>query len=66
MNTTEFKKSEDGKYRWQYDMDMMRNKSIVWIVFKILGVVLLYASLIMSVWSGWDYVYKNRALIAQE
>ena len=37
-----------------------------WIVFKILGVVLLYASLIMSVWSGWDYVYKNRALIAQE
>ena len=37
-----------------------------WKLFKIVGYILLYASLIMSVWSGWDYVYKNRALIAQE
>ena len=37
-----------------------------WKPFKIVGYILLYASLIMSVWSGWDYVYKNRALIAQE
>ena len=36
-----------------------------WILFKIPGVVLLYASLIMSVWSGWDYVYRNRNLIGQ-
>ena len=37
-----------------------------WKPFKILGYVLLYASLVMSVWSGWDYVYSNRKLIAQE
>ncbi len=35
-------------------------------VFRIAGLILLYASLVMSVWSGWDYVYKNRQLIAQE
>lgn len=35
-------------------------------LFRIVGLILLYASLIMSVWSGWDYLYKNRALIAQE
>ena len=33
---------------------------------RIIGLILLYASLIMSVWSGWDYLYKNRALISQE
>ena len=38
----------------------------VWKGFRIVGLVLLYASLIMSVWSGWDYVYKNRELIKQE
>ena len=32
----------------------------------IIGLILLYASLFMSVWSGWDYLYKNRQLIAQE
>ena len=37
-----------------------------WKPIKIIGYILLYASLIMSVWSGWDYVYKNRQLIAQE
>lgn len=48
MNTTEFKKSEDGKYRWQYDMDMMQNKSIVWIVFKILGICMAGVWLLMT------------------
>ena len=38
----------------------------VWKLFRIVGLILLYASLLMSVWSGWDYLYKNRALIAQE
>ena len=38
----------------------------VWKGFRIVGLVLLYASLVMSVWSGWDYVYKNRELIKQE
>ena len=38
----------------------------VWKGFRIVGLVLLYASLIMSVWSGWDYVYSNRELIKQE
>ena len=38
----------------------------VWKPFRIVGLVLLYASLVMSVWSGWDYVYKNRELIKQE
>jgi len=38
----------------------------VWKLFRIVGLILLYASLIMSVWSGWDYLYKNRALISQE
>ena len=37
-----------------------------WKPFKIIGLILLYASLFMSVWSGWDYLYKNRQLIAQE
>ena len=37
-----------------------------WKPFRIIGVILLYASLIMSVWSGWDYLYRNRQLIAQE
>ena len=34
-------------------------------VFRIVGLILLYASLIMSLWSGWDYVYKNKNLIQQ-
>ena len=38
----------------------------VWKPFRILGLILLYAALVMSVWSGWDYVNKNRKLIAQE
>ena len=33
--------------------------------FTVIGLIFLYASLIMSVWSGWDYVYKNRKLIEQ-
>ena len=37
-----------------------------WKPFKIIGLILLYASLFMSVWSGWDYLYKNRQLITQE
>ena len=37
----------------------------VWKVFRIIGLILLYASLIMSLWSGWDYVYKNKNLIQQ-
>ena len=36
-----------------------------WIGFKVIGLILLYASLVMSIWSGWDYVYKNRKLIQQ-
>ena len=36
-----------------------------WKPFKIIGLILLYASLVMSVWSGWDYVYRNRKLIEQ-
>ena len=40
--------------------------SHLWLPFRIVGVVLLYASLVMSLWSGWDYVYTNRKLIAQE
>lgn len=38
----------------------------VWKVFRIVGVVLLLASLFMSIWSGLDYVVKNKNLIAQE
>ncbi len=38
----------------------------VWMVFRIVGLILLYASLVMSLWSGWDYIYQNRKLIAQE
>ena len=37
----------------------------VWKVFRIVGLILLYVSLIMSLWSGWDYVYKNKNLIQQ-
>ncbi len=37
-----------------------------WKVFRIVGHILLYASLVMSLWSGWDYIYQNRKLIAQE
>ena len=35
-------------------------------LFRVAGLVLLYASLIMSLWSGWDYIYTNKHLIAQE
>lgn len=38
----------------------------VWKPFRVLGLILLYASLFMSLWSGWDYIYRNRNLIAQE
>ncbi len=34
--------------------------------FKVLGLIFLYASLVLSLWSGWDYLYKNKELIAQE
>ena len=36
-----------------------------WKPFQVIGLILLYASLVMSVWSGWDYVYRNRKLIEQ-
>ena len=35
-------------------------------LFRIMGLIVLYASLFMSLWSAWDYVYKNRNLIRQE
>ena len=35
-------------------------------LFRIVGLIVLYASLFMSLWSAWDYVYKNRNLIRQE
>ena len=38
----------------------------VWKGFRIVGVVLLFASLFMSIWSGLDYVVKNKKLIVQE
>ena len=48
MNTVEFKKDEDGKYRWQYDMDMMKNKSILRIVSKVLGICMGGVWLLMT------------------
>ena len=36
-----------------------------WKPFQVIGLILLYASLVMSLWSGWDYVYKNRNLIQE-
>ncbi len=36
-----------------------------WKPFQVIGLILLYASLVMSVWSGWDYLYRNRKLIEQ-
>ena len=38
----------------------------LWKPFQVVGVILLYASLVMSLWSGWDYIYTNKHLIAQE
>ena len=38
----------------------------VWKPFRIVGGILLYASLFMSLWSGLDYINKNKHLIAQE
>ena len=38
----------------------------LWKPFRVVGVILLYASLVMSLWSGWDYIYTNKHLIAQE
>ena len=38
----------------------------VWKGFRIVGVVLLFASLFMSIWSGLDYVVKNKKLVVQE
>ena len=37
-----------------------------WKPFRVVGVILLFASLFMSIWSGLDYLVKNKALIAQE
>ena len=38
----------------------------VWKPFRIVGGILLYLSLFMSLWSGLDYIQKNKRLIAQE
>ena len=38
----------------------------LWKPVQVVGVILLYASLVMSLWSGWDYIYTNKHLIAQE
>ena len=35
-------------------------------LFRVVGVILLFASLFMSIWSGLDYVVKNKDLITQE
>ena len=36
MEQQMFQPGEDGKYRWQYELDMKNNKSILWTVLRIL------------------------------
>ena len=53
---------EDGKYRWTYPLDMMKNPSILFVVYKIFGILLsipLLISIIQAAVNGdwaraWD------------
>lgn len=52
------RKHEDGSYTWLYIMDMKQDRSILWIVLKILGACfgLIFAVLAFASWqSGFDW-----------
>lgn len=54
---------QDGKYRWTYPLDLMKNPSILWIVYKIFGVLLaipLLVSIIQAALDGdWARAWDN-------
>ena len=45
---------EDGKYRWTYPLDMMKNPSILFVVYKIFGILLSIPLLISVIRAAID------------
>ena len=45
---------EDGKYRWTYPLDMMKNPSILFVVYKIFGILLSIPLLISIIRAAID------------
>ena len=45
---------EDGKYRWTYPLDMLKNPSILFVVYKIFGILLSIPLLISIISAAID------------
>lgn len=58
---------EDGKYRWTYPLNMLKNPSILFVVLKILGVLFSIPVLIMIISAAargdWDGLWEDNIRI---
>ena len=59
---------QDGKYRWIYELNMYKNPSIIFVVFKIFGYIFLIAWAIMIIadlfrGEGWDMFWDNTKMM---
>lgn len=59
---------QDGKYRWIYELNMYKNPSIIFVVFKIFGYILLIGWAIMTIadlfrGEGWDMFWNNTKMM---
>ena len=73
MEQQMFQPGEDGKYRWQYELDMKNNKSILWTVLRILilcmagllaGAILLAGNLFGATLIGRDFFLAAAGIAA--
>lgn len=59
---------KDGKYRWIYVLNMYKNPSIIFVVFKIFGYILLTGWAIMTIsdlcrGEGWDTIWFDTKMM---
>ncbi len=59
---------KDGKYRWIYELNMYKNPSIIFVVFKIFGYILLTGWAIMTIsdlcrGEGWDTIWFDTKMM---
>ena len=59
---------KDGKYRWIYELNMYKNPSIIFVVFKIFGYILLAGWAIMTIsdlcrGEGWDTIWFDTKMM---
>jgi hypothetical protein len=67
-HTSRVQLCQDGKYRWIYELNMYKNPSIIFVVFKIFGYIFLIAWAIMIIadlfrGEGWDMFWDNTKMM---